>query len=127
MRRVLYLARHFPPIGGAGVHRTLGSVSHLQRYGYGPIRWGAYPMAPWAGRIRDGRFTFRGRDVRLPLNLPPHAILPEEKQCILDVSLADIGRHAARGLDGVLAALEDVGRVEDDPGHLRADGLDIVR
>ena len=24
--------------------------------GYGPIRWGSYPMAPWAGRIRDGRF-----------------------------------------------------------------------
>ncbi|MGZ9160958.1 MAG: aldose epimerase family protein [Candidatus Limnocylindrales bacterium] len=42
--------------------------------GWGPIRWGCYPMAPFAGRIRDGRFNFRGRDVRLPLNLPPHAI-----------------------------------------------------
>ena len=29
MPRVLMLARHFPPIGGAGVHRTLGSVRHL--------------------------------------------------------------------------------------------------
>ena len=42
--------------------------------GYGPIRWGCYPMAPWAGRIRDGRFTFRGRDVQLALNMAPHAI-----------------------------------------------------
>jgi aldose 1-epimerase len=42
--------------------------------GYGPIRWGCYPMAPWAGRIRDGRFTFRGRVVQLPLNMAPHAI-----------------------------------------------------
>lgn len=42
--------------------------------GYGPIRWGCYPMAPFAGRIRDGRFSFDGRDVQLPLNLPPHAI-----------------------------------------------------
>lgn len=42
--------------------------------GYGPIMWGCYPFAPFAGRIRDGRFTFEGRDVELPLNLPPHAI-----------------------------------------------------
>ena len=42
--------------------------------GYGPVRWGCYPMVPFAGRVRDGRFSFGGRDVRLPLNLPPHAI-----------------------------------------------------
>jgi aldose 1-epimerase len=39
-----------------------------------PIRWGTYPMAPWAGRVRHGRFTFEGREHRLPLGLPPHAI-----------------------------------------------------
>jgi hypothetical protein len=37
MRRVLMLARHFPPIGGAGVHRTLGLVRHLPSFGYQPI------------------------------------------------------------------------------------------
>jgi aldose 1-epimerase len=42
--------------------------------GYGPIMWGCYPFAPFAGRIRDGRFTFEGRDVELPLNMPPNAI-----------------------------------------------------
>ncbi len=35
---------------------------------------GIFPMAPWAGRVRDGRFTFEGRDHQLPLNKPPHAI-----------------------------------------------------
>lgn len=35
--------------------------------------WGAYPMAPWAGRVRDGRFTHDGVDYELPLTLPPHA------------------------------------------------------
>jgi aldose 1-epimerase len=30
--------------------------------------WGSFPMAPWAGRIRNGRFRFLGRDVRLDLN-----------------------------------------------------------
>lgn len=39
-----------------------------------PIHWGAYPMVPFAGRIRDGRFVFAGREHRLPLGLPPHAI-----------------------------------------------------
>jgi aldose 1-epimerase len=31
-------------------------------------------MVPWAGRIRDGRFDFRGDSYELPRNLPPHAI-----------------------------------------------------
>lgn len=40
----------------------------------GPISWGSYPMAPWAGRIRHGEFAFAGREYRLPLGMPPHAI-----------------------------------------------------
>lgn len=42
--------------------------------GFGPIEWGCYPMAPFAGRIRDGRFTFRGRSHQLQRNMPPNAI-----------------------------------------------------
>jgi len=37
MPRVLLLARYFPPIGGAGVHRTVGSVRHLPAHGYEPV------------------------------------------------------------------------------------------
>jgi glycosyltransferase involved in cell wall biosynthesis len=33
-RRILMIARQFPPIGGAGVHRSLGSVRHLPEHGY---------------------------------------------------------------------------------------------
>lgn len=40
----------------------------------GPIYWGAYPMAPWAGRIRHGRFSFAGATHQLPLAAPPHAL-----------------------------------------------------
>ncbi|MEX0663951.1 MAG: aldose 1-epimerase [Acidimicrobiia bacterium] len=36
--------------------------------------YGAFPMAPWAGRVRNGMFTFDGTAHRLPLNKPPHAI-----------------------------------------------------
>jgi glycosyltransferase involved in cell wall biosynthesis len=35
--RVLIIARHFPPMGGAGVHRTLASVRHLAEHGFEPI------------------------------------------------------------------------------------------
>lgn len=36
--------------------------------------WGAFPMVPWAGRIRDGRFDFRGDTYQLPRNEGPHAM-----------------------------------------------------
>lgn len=38
------------------------------------IAWGSYPMLPWAGRIRHGRFRFDGQTYQLPINLGPHAI-----------------------------------------------------
>jgi aldose 1-epimerase len=40
----------------------------------GPVRWGCYPMAPWAGRVRRGRFTWDGVTHQLPLGSPPHAL-----------------------------------------------------
>lgn len=40
----------------------------------GSMLWGCYPMAPWAGRVRHGRFHFSGREERLATNLAPHAI-----------------------------------------------------
>ena len=39
-----------------------------------PMAWGSFPMAPFAGRVRDGAFTFRGRRWQLPIDMPPHAI-----------------------------------------------------
>lgn len=38
------------------------------------IAWGSYPMLPWAGRIRHGRFEFAGRTWQLPVNMGEHAI-----------------------------------------------------
>lgn len=39
-----------------------------------PLSWGCYPMVPWAGRVRDGVFTFRGRRYELPRTMGAHAI-----------------------------------------------------
>ena len=40
----------------------------------GPIWWGCYPMAPFAGRIRFGQLTMEGKQYQLERNLRPHAI-----------------------------------------------------
>ncbi|MET7452755.1 aldose 1-epimerase [Streptomyces sp. NPDC005574] len=37
-------------------------------------RFGCFPMVPWCGRTRDGRFLDGGTLRQLPLNSPPHAI-----------------------------------------------------
>lgn len=52
-----------------GIEQLIG----LER-GLEAIQWGCYPMLPWAGRIREGRFAFEGRQYQLPINMPPHAL-----------------------------------------------------
>ncbi|MDH3705953.1 MAG: aldose 1-epimerase [Acidimicrobiia bacterium] len=39
-----------------------------------PMRWGCYPMVPWAGRVAYGRFEWNGKLHQLPVTLGPHAI-----------------------------------------------------
>ena len=39
-----------------------------------PMSWGCFPMAPFAGRVRTGRFGFEGNEYQLMPNLAPHAI-----------------------------------------------------
>jgi len=66
--RVLLLARSFPPLGGAGVHRTVGSVRHLPEHGYEPVlvtgpgqqrgRWDA-PDTELLGRVPPGAEVHR--------------------------------------------------------------------
>lgn len=70
------VAVHVEPSEGGRVRqiRVDGlDLLHSEPVG-GPLTWGSYPMVPWAGRVRAGRFRFDGTDVQLPLNLPPHAI-----------------------------------------------------
>ena len=39
-----------------------------------PHGWGSFPMAPWAGRVRNGLLTWDGTTHQLPVPKPPHAI-----------------------------------------------------
>jgi aldose 1-epimerase len=69
------VATVLPEAGGRlGSLRVGGTELLVTTSPDGPIYWGAYPMAPWAGRIRHGRFTVSGREHTLPLGMPPHAI-----------------------------------------------------
>ena len=66
-----------PQAGGRIAQIQHDGVDHLIGYDKNTaamIAWGSYPMVPWAGRIRHGRFEFRGHAYQLPLNLAPHAI-----------------------------------------------------
>jgi glycosyltransferase involved in cell wall biosynthesis len=57
------LARHFPPIGGAGVHRTVGSVRYLPVHGYEPV------VVTGAPAHRD---RWEPRDDELLASVPGH-------------------------------------------------------
>ena len=69
--RVIVRPEHGGRIGSVTVDgRELLVTGHP----LGPVQWGSYPMAPWAGRIRHGRFSFAGAAHQLPLAAPPHAL-----------------------------------------------------
>lgn len=65
-----------PASGGRLASLTVGGTEVLVAGGPQdpPMMWGAFPMVPWAGRVRHGRFRFAGRSYDLPLGAPPHAI-----------------------------------------------------
>lgn len=53
---------------------TIGDLQLLTPYEDNIFHWGSFPMAPWAGRIRNGTFTHEGKRYQMPLSMPPHAI-----------------------------------------------------
>lgn len=67
-----------PQAGGRIAQIRVDGVEQLVGYGEhgseAAIAWGSYPMVPWCGRIRDGRFRFDGQEHQLPRNLGNHAI-----------------------------------------------------
>jgi aldose 1-epimerase len=61
-------------VGGRLASLSIGGIELLRGPRDDVLRWGSYPMAPWAGRVRDATFTFEGRQIHLPVRMPPHAI-----------------------------------------------------
>lgn len=63
-----------PRAGGRMASFRVDGRELLVTEGIGPMATGSFPMAPYAGRIRDARFAFRGQSYDLPATMPPHAI-----------------------------------------------------
>jgi galactose mutarotase-like enzyme len=63
-----------PGAGGRLASFRVDGRELLVTEGIGPMATGSFPMAPYAGRIRNARFEFRGRSYDLPATMPPHAI-----------------------------------------------------
>lgn len=59
-----------PRNGGRVGGLRLGGVELLRQ----GERYGCFPMVPWCGRLRDGRFRDGATVQQMPLNAPPHAI-----------------------------------------------------
>jgi len=59
--------------GGRITQLSFGGHDLLVAEENDPLRWGSYPMVPFAGRVRHGRFSFRVAEHALPTNLAPHA------------------------------------------------------
>lgn len=66
--------RYDPARGGRISSLRIGELDLLVPPEVDDHNFGMFVMAPWAGRVRDGRFTFDGVLHQLPLNKPPHAI-----------------------------------------------------
>ena len=63
-----------PEIGGCLASLTRGGREILRTMPEGasnPLESACFPLVPYCNRIRDGRFEWQGRDVRLPANFPP--------------------------------------------------------
>ncbi len=77
-QRVLEAGRHRatiePAAGGRLASLVIAGYELLPLEGVDLYHWGSFVLAPWTGRLRDGRFSHAGRDYRMPLTAPPHAI-----------------------------------------------------
>jgi aldose 1-epimerase len=61
-----------PDDGGRLASFVVNDHELLFHAGDEPTMHGSFVMAPYAGRVRDGRFTHRDTLVELPKTLPPH-------------------------------------------------------
>lgn len=60
--------------GGRAVSWHVDGLELLGAHSDHPINYGMYPMAPWAGRIRNNSLSMNGKSHAFPENLSPWAI-----------------------------------------------------
>lgn len=70
-----------PRDGGRMSGLAIGGTEFLRQ----GEKYGCFPMAPWCGRLRDGRFTVDAVTYQMPLNAPPHAIHGTARDGVWDI------------------------------------------
>ncbi|MDR3545497.1 MAG: hypothetical protein P4L30_07025 [Candidatus Limnocylindrales bacterium] len=114
-----------PGAGGRIAALSIGGWDVLVTRGHGPLAWGAYPMVPWAGRLRDGLLHWDGAEHALPTNLlPPHAIHGTLVEAAWE-TLAPVGATAATLLRAPLGAAWPFGGHAVHGVTLTADSLTL--
>jgi aldose 1-epimerase len=63
-----------PDVGGRVAALEVDGWDLIRRDGWTDMEWGSFVMAPWVGRLRNGRVRWRGRAWDMPLTEPPHAL-----------------------------------------------------
>jgi aldose 1-epimerase len=111
-----------PGAGGRIAAIRIDGIDLLVSERAGPLTWGAYPMVPWAGRLRDGLLRWDGAVHALAtLLLPPHAIhgtlvetaweprMPAgETDAVLEAPLGDAWPFGGRAIHRVHLAPESL-------------------
>ena len=86
--------------GARAVEWAVAGHELLGHYGDHPVEHGMYPMAPWAGRIRDNTVQWNGHDHVLPVTRDPwalHGTVLAQPATVLDLtSDPDEARLVAR-------------------------------
>ncbi len=77
-----------PSLGGRAVSWRVAEEELLHRHGDDPVEFGMYPMAPWAGRIRDNEVMASDGPRALPVTYGEWAI----HGTVLDQPLAVVHR-----------------------------------
>lgn len=111
-----------PAAGGRIASLRIDGLEVLVTGGGGPLEWGAYPMVPWAGRLREGRLTFEGTTYQFPLTMPPHAIHGttwDTRWDVVEIEPDDATLSTTLGLPWPFGG-RAVHRVELEPDGLRA-------
>jgi aldose 1-epimerase len=60
--------------GGRLASLVIAGLDVIGRGGDRLVDWGCYAMAPYAGRVRNGRLVWEGKRHQLPIQMAPHAI-----------------------------------------------------
>ncbi len=84
-------ARISPAHGARLAELVVGAGALVTVYSATRHGWGSFPMAPWAGRVRNGTLTWRGRSYQLEVLKPPHAmhgVVSDERWQVLQVDTA---------------------------------------